>query len=559
MAGEPSTRPKKIRRTITTTLQMRTMSETFAEDSKKIKCKCAGSRPGNGHSLVQCKRCEDWLHVNCMLGDQYTFTSWEAQTGYKCAPSCTDHSPPRSAKGGPPNAPAESAKDTSREVAETDETGMTAGVKTNPKPKRRSTLHSTPPTQADESAFYASLGQRRKSGNLTARGPVPPPKTPSGHSQGSSHDSSLQRDEAQSPSSRANEQGKPERNGQKSPAGLSEERAFYASLGQKLPPATGSTKPPRPGALPTSATTPVAKRKLLEVFRASSRSSADTPLEDARDEIQASRRGHNTSSATAGAIRTPNADGTAYPTHKTTLNNDAAAEDPIMEWMNSTGAPRILCSCEGSPAGNYQGYLICQRCSTLQHKGCIPPAETDNIAKGTLCEPCRDAKVEKLYQHHRDLVQKGQDETKALRDRLESERNIRHGKLKVIVTGRFWKDYCDLPDGKASPAVRELTSTYFDDEKGGMMPIHPAPAAWVEDVLARIHSLVSPANRDMVLQLVGKDQLLMSLSHPARLRQGLSELAVMALHRGLLKGKRQELGVLAEVLGLEVKGTYWQG
>ncbi len=69
---------------------MRTMSEAFA-DRKTIKCKCTEGRPDNGHSLVQCKRCEHWLHVNCMLGEQYTFTQYEAKTGYKCAPSCDDY------------------------------------------------------------------------------------------------------------------------------------------------------------------------------------------------------------------------------------------------------------------------------------------------------------------------------------------------------------------------------------------------------------------------------------------------------------------------------------
>ncbi len=69
---------------------MRTMSEAFA-DGKTIKCKCTEGRPDNGHSLVQCKRCENWLHVNCMLGEQYTFTQYEAKTGYKCGSSCDDY------------------------------------------------------------------------------------------------------------------------------------------------------------------------------------------------------------------------------------------------------------------------------------------------------------------------------------------------------------------------------------------------------------------------------------------------------------------------------------
>lgn len=36
-------------------------------------------------------------------------------------------------------------------------------------------------------------------------------------------------------------------------------------------------------------------------------------------------------------------------------------------------------------------------------------------------------------------------------------------------------------------------------------------------------------------------------------------LAVLSVHRASYRGRRQELGVLAEVLGLEEKGTYWKG
>ncbi|KAK1059269.1 hypothetical protein LTR74_012759 [Friedmanniomyces endolithicus] len=553
MAGGLSASPK-TRKVYNRPLLMRTMSEAFA-DGKTIKCKCTQGRPDNGHSLVQCKRCENWLHVNCMLGEQYTFTQYEAKTGYKCAPSCDDYlqKPPFT------NEQTEGAKDASpRRPVETNDTSIASGWKT--RPKHSKVLHSTPPTQSDEKDFYASIG--RRAGLTTAGGSKRDPVASSSEQTRAFARSTLRHrsDEVQSPSNAASEYEKPvKRHGEMSPAVLSEEEAFYASLGQraKAPPVASKAEPRRPD---VSLPKPVVEHymKLSELLRASSRSLADSPMKDARDEIRALRHGHNTNAASGISKRTFDAHNNKLLKRKASTL-DATGEDPVVEWVMATGAPKMLCSCEGGPAGVYQDYIICRRCKTLQHKGCIPPAETDTIAHGTLCEPCRDVEVEKMYNYHREIVEKGKADTQALRERLQNERKHRNAKLRVIVTGPFWKNYCDLPSTKDSLAIRELTSTYFDDRKGTIVPVHPAPAAWIEDVLACIHELVSPANKDLVLQIARKDELLFSLTHPDRLRKGLSELAVLALHHGPLKGKTQELGVLAEVLGLEPRGTYWHG
>ncbi|KAK1052043.1 hypothetical protein LTR33_014500, partial [Friedmanniomyces endolithicus] len=557
MADGLSASPK-TRKVYNRPLLMRTMSEAFA-DGKTIKCKCTEGRPDNGHSLVQCKRCENWLHVNCMLGEQYTFTQYEAKTGYKCGSSCDDYLQ----KPHLTNDHTESAKDASpRRPVETNDTSITSGWKT--RPKHSNVLYSTPPTQADENDFYASVGRRASLGTArtpkrdtpassseltgasAVRGPpsgiqmaqrsVGAEQPPSRLSQSTLREPSYQDDEIQSPSGAASEyKESATRQGQKSPAGLSEEEAFYASLGQraKAPPVASKAEPRRPD---------ISLPKPAELLRASSRSLADSPMKDARDEIRALRHGHNKNATSGISKRTFDAHNNNLLKRKASTL-DASGENPAVEWVMATGAPKMLCSCEAGPAGVYQDYIICRRCKTLQHKGCIPPAETDTIAQGTLCEPCRDVEVEKMYNHHREI----------------NERKHRNEKLRVIVAGNFWKNYCDLPSTKDSLAVRELTSTYFDDRKGTIVPVHPAPVAWIEDVLACIHQLVSPANKDLVLQIARKDELLFSLTHPDRLRKGLSELAVLALHHGPLKGKRQELGVLAEVLGLEPRGTYWHG
>ncbi|KAK3615870.1 hypothetical protein LTR56_026327 [Elasticomyces elasticus] len=609
MANDKPAPRKKVRKSSTTPLALIFMKDGFA-DEHEIKCDCEGGVVPNGQTLFQCKLCNVFDHINCMVGEEHVIKRWEADNGYKCA-ACTLDNP----------------KDTARfrtgarssAVSRTSTAADDAKKKTNLRPntKRSGEPHSTPSNLAEED-FYASLGKRAKAGssktskstgipakslvetqkkvahasdeedvntpstrtvkpygNIVTRseqtksGRSDVPKgtssksskqiatTPANRhvkvkvvSQGarkSAYPSRRQRDDKSSDES-SSEGSPPRYQSQPKPATQSKEEAseeaFYASLGAR--PVIGSTngKPrPQPKKLPiTSTRRPARKRKVSEALSATSELSkeSDTSTKDTREEIEALRRRRMGSRRDANDPMTPQGDGTG---------------DPVKQWMTSPLSPSICCSCVGGPAGKYTDYIICVRCSSLQHNACIPSAEADTIAKGLLCEPCRNVRVEKMYSRVHDSARKAKVETESARERFQRERDFRNEKLKVIVAERFWKEYCDLPKGQSSPEVIELTSTCFDD--GKMVPIHPAPAAWVDHVLARIHKLVSPGNKDLVNQIAKKDPMLMSLSHPDRLRAGLGELAVHAVHHGSMKGKKHELGVLAEVLGLEERGTYW--
>ncbi|KAK3618406.1 hypothetical protein LTR56_021584 [Elasticomyces elasticus] len=606
MANDKPAPRKKVRKASTTPLAFIFMKDGFA-DEHEIKCNCEGGVVPNGQTLFQCKLCNVFDHINCMVGEEHVIKRWEADNGYKCA-ACSLGYPKDTARF---RTGARSSAVSRASTAADD-----AKKKTNLRPntKRSDEPHSTPSNLAEDD-FYASLGKRAKPGSskilkstgLPAKGSgeaqrkkvahasneedvnTPSTRTVKPHSnsatrsqQTKSRRSRLPQDTlASSPkqnattpggqhakvkvtsqaarksafptrrqrddesSDESSSEGSPPRS-QNRPliAAQSEEAAFYASLGAR--PVIGSTngKPrPQPKKLPTtSVRRPARKRKVSEAFSATSELSedTDTPTKDAREEIQALRRRRMRSRPDANDPMTPQADGLG---------------DPVKQWMISPLSPSICCSCVGGPAGKYTDYIICVRCSSLQHNACIPSAEADTIAKGLLCEPCRNVRVEKMYGRVHDSAGKAKVETESARERFQREREFRNAKLKVIVAERFWKEYCDLPKGQSSPEVIELTSTYFDD--GKMVPIHPAPAAWVDHVLARIHRLVSPDNKDLVNQIAKKDPMLMSLSHPDRLRAGLGELAVHAVHHGSMKGKKHELGVLAEVLGLSERGTYW--
>jgi len=263
----------------------------------------------------------------------------------------------------PTDEPAGSAKDASpRRPAEIDNTSIASGWKTSPKHSK--VLYSTPPTQSDEKDFYASIG--RRAGLTTAGGSKRDPVASSSEQTRAFARSTLRHrsDEVQSPSNAANEYEKPvKRHGEMSPAGLSEEEAFYASMGQraKAPPVASKAESRRSD---SSLPKPVVEHKLSELLRASSSSLADSPMKDARDEIRALRHGHNTNTASGTSKRTFDARNNNLLKRKASTL-DATGEDPVVEWVMATGAPKMLCSCEGGPAGVYQDYIICRRCKTL--------------------------------------------------------------------------------------------------------------------------------------------------------------------------------------------------
>lgn len=231
--------------------------------------------------------------------------------------------------------------------------------------------------------------------------------------------------------------------------------------------------------------------------------------------------------------------------------------EPLQEWLESTEPPKVSCICDHNPSGEMTDYILCVRCMQWQHKGCIPSPASGDTGKGMLCIDCRKKRVAKLARLKQALIIKAHQRARQITEQWETARKTRETKLRAYVSDRLWKEYCQLPAGNSNAAVSELTSIYFKD--GQMVPIHPAPQAWVDDVVAKIQSIVNPANKKLVLEVNGQDSSAFSVDHPEKLRRCLNELMVLSIYHGPLLGKKQELGVLFEVLGLEAKGTYWKG
>ena len=86
------------------------------------------------------------------------------------------------------------------------------------------------------------------------------------------------------------------------------------------------------------------------------------------------------------------------------------------------------------------------------------------------------------------------------------------------------------------------------------MPVHPAPKEWVAEVKSRLIKLTAAAGEEMIKGVRGPDHA--GLRYDEASMGAWRKLAVFVINRGAWKGKREELGVLAEVFGLEDRGTF---
>lgn len=124
-----------------------------------------------------------------------------------------------------------------------------------------------------------------------------------------------------------------------------------------------------------------------------------------------------------------------------------------------------------------------------------------------------------------------------------------------LCAGVLWKHYCNLPKGQSSDVALEMTRTVYQD--GAMVPIRSAPDSWVDEVQSRIVKMVGDAGEDMVQATVGPENcgtLILETGHLVFWR----DLAQRLLYGGSYRGNKAEFGLMAEVLGLVERGTFWQ-
>ncbi|KAK4550028.1 hypothetical protein LTR36_002995 [Oleoguttula mirabilis] len=230
---------------------------------------------------------------------------------------------------------------------------------------------------------------------------------------------------------------------------------------------------------------------------------------------------------------------------RTRLPRPKTVADVITEWADKPTQRKILCDCPGGPAGQLRDYIGCYGCQRLQHEVCMLGASgKEGAIKGSFCKECRRT----MYQRQLKVSAENQQKARSLA-------RMQHRSITDFCEQALWKLYCQLPTGESTATVRELTSMYYDN--GRMVPIHPAPKEWVAEIRSRLVKMTGAAGKEKIAEMRGPDGA--SLRYNEQSVVAWRKLAVWLLHRGAYKRKREELGVLAEVLGLEEKGRVWRG
>ena len=278
-----------------------------------------------------------------------------------------------------------------------------------------------------------------------------------------------------------------------------------------------------------------------------------------------------------------------------------------------TGVAHVECRCSRGPPPDGSEYVACTTCGTLSHKSCILDEYTDELfVDSTACIRCRRRSAEHMRRSmkipssnapqtpHEDTdedssytlgeseydespttlaQQRRQDSAQqnaaslledfprkyenlqrlilAQQEMVQSAQSAverRRASAEHLYTKVLWRSYCNLPNGLASPATVDATAMVY--ERGRMVPICEAPKSWVTELKARVSDMIESAGAPVVESIMGSDnsgaQVGEKILVPWR------ELAVWVLHHGSYKRKKAKLGLLAEVLGLVEKGTFWK-
>ncbi|KAK5172338.1 uncharacterized protein LTR77_003976 [Saxophila tyrrhenica] len=207
------------------------------------------------------------------------------------------------------------------------------------------------------------------------------------------------------------------------------------------------------------------------------------------------------------------------------------------------------CDCEKAPRGfgkyfKPQDYLLCRRCMRHQHIRCATDDSYSEEPGHPLCNICG---VEEVKQS----VKRTKRQAEKMRDAVRQKRE----EMRELYEVTLWNRYCALPNPEnLHPYVVEATQTEYDEVEDKMLPLYNAPQPWLDEVIGRVDAMMDDAGPEMVSYCM---QGAKGVKDPhEKLLIQWRELAVWCSNHGPYRGQREQLGVLAEVLGLQEKGTY---
>ena len=108
----------------------------------------------------------------------------------------------------------------------------------------------------------------------------------------------------------------------------------------------------------------------------------------------------------------------------------------------------------------------------------------------------------------------------------------------------LWREYCSIPFPD-------------EDEQDQIQPTNQAPQDWLANCQTNLMNLLVAAGQEQI-QTYLAPALASFPRQNSQIMKAIRELALEQIFRGSYKGKRKQLGVVLEVLGLEEKGTVWK-
>ena len=491
--------------------------------TRNIACDCPGGRPGADQSGVICTNCGKWHHMNCKIGDR-SFSASDARDGFQCR-VCRKVKRSEAAKRGYQKRLTSGDLKGSSPMKRAKTTPLRSGAPRKSAPSVPSTAPSKVASQGLLGRYSGGRGSSikpRTSFKLHKFQPTPLAKTADAANEDKSDN-----DEDDDGNALVCEQPTPS--------------GGYITRSKRAT----TTMGPLPKRIP---------RRIMLNDQSSSTAASPRSMEDV---IEDWKKTANQQIARQATITPKNS---SFPTR-----TGKTQDDIVAQWKKSPSQREILCHCPAGGSHNAIDYIFCWGCSKMQHRTCMlgnngndgEQPRTDGLyleykltvsaglgIEGEFCNKCR------LTLTHKQM--------KTTRERHRQARTMhQHQKMGITIFCKnvLWKIYCQLPSGEANRAVTELTSMYYDN--GRMIPIHPAPQEWINMTAVRMFNLVNAAGNEKLREYQGPDGA--GLKYDERSMVAWRKLTVWMLHHGPYKRKREELGVLAEVLGLEEKGRIWKG
>ena len=221
---------------------------------------------------------------------------------------------------------------------------------------------------------------------------------------------------------------------------------------------------------------------------------------------------------------------------------------------STTNDAEAVCDCLGAGESviarsrDSDEYFICSRCARLQYNDCYVKDQGERSGpEHCLCNLCTAAEIKEIEQK---IVPREQE----IRDTAERVAR-KQEEVKALMMQMLWRHYCHLPHGNAARAVKE--STKMKLEGGILIPERLAPQSWIEAVDENLEDMMKACGKQLTHFAIRREFHAEGMNK--RVLEPMREIANDLIHRGSYKGDRGKLGVLAEVLGLERKGTVWKG